>query len=106
MTFTSFSFAAFFCIVAVAYFFVQWVQSKCSVEKNLMGQLLLFCASLVFYALNGWKFLPLLLCIAMVAYVAGRYSERHKRKALFLLQIACVVLPLACFKYPPHTSVK
>ncbi len=93
MLFNSFSFLAFFVILAVVYYAMphrfRWV--------------LLVVASLYFYATFNLNYVLLLLASALVAYVVGvgigASQPSGRKKALLLLGVLASLAPLFIFKY-------
>ena len=94
MSFISLTFAAFFIVFIVLYHVVpRFVQNAVPIQ-----QALLLVASLVFYAFADLRFLPFLLYIIAVSYLAGRCS---RNRLLFVLFVIADLLPLLFFKYSP-----
>lgn len=96
MLFNSIEFAIFLPIVFVLYWFVT--------SKNLKIQnLLLLCASYIFYGWWDWRFLSLIIFSSGVDYIVGiklsQTDEQKKRKALLLISILVNLGFLGFFKY-------
>jgi D-alanyl-lipoteichoic acid acyltransferase DltB (MBOAT superfamily) len=93
MLFNSFSFLAFFALLAVVYY---------AIPHRYRWPLLL-AASLYFYAAFSASYLVLLLGITMLTYGAGRAIENEaepRRKRIFLgVSVVAVVGALLVFKY-------
>ena len=70
MPFISFSFAAFFVVVAALYHLAPRLGKR----ALLAQQILLLAAGLAFYAAAGLRFMPFLLYAVAVAYLAGRLT--------------------------------
>jgi alginate O-acetyltransferase complex protein AlgI len=93
MLFNSFWFLAFFAVLAVVYYLIpsryRWI--------------LLFAASLYFYATFKPSYLLLLLGVTLVAYWAGlaigASEDRSKKKAILTVGIVAVLTALFVFKY-------
>lgn len=95
MPFISFSFALFFVILAILYFAVQNIHSR----DNLVQQILLLAASLVFYAFADLRFVPFLFYIIALTYLAGRFCKNRLLLALFII---ADLAQLLFFKYVPQ----
>ena len=95
MSFISISFALFFTILAVLYFSLQRFQ----IRDNLVQQILLFAASIVFYSLADLRFVPFLLYVIVLTYFAGLLCKNRLSLVLFLL---ADFAPLLSCKYGPH----
>ena len=95
MPFISFSFAVFFVVVAALYHLAP------RIGKNALcaQQILLFAASIVFYAAADLRFLPFLLYVTAVSYLAGLFVRGRVSLALFVI---ADLLPLLFFKYAPQ----
>ena len=95
MPFISFSFAVFFVAVAVLYHLAP------RLGKNALcaQQILLFAAGVVFYAAADLRFLPFLLYVTAVSYLAGLFVRNRVSLALFVI---ADLLPLLFFKYVPQ----
>lgn len=93
MLFNSFSFLAFFAVVAVAYYALP----------HRFRWLLLLLASVYFYSTFSPTYLTLLAAVTVVTYVAGRAigaTEDHRRRKLLLgVSVAAVISALLVFKY-------
>ncbi len=93
MLFNSFSFLAFFAIVAVAY----W-----ALPHRFRWPLLL-AASVYFYSTFSLGYLLLLAVVTGVTYAAGlavdRVGDARRRKAIFVTSVVAVVSALLFFKY-------
>ena len=96
MPFISLSFALFFVILAILYFAVQNLHSR----NNFVQQILLFAASLVFYAFADLRFVPFLFYIIALTYLAGRFCKNRLMLAFFVI---ADLAPLLFFKYS-HTK--
>ncbi|MBQ3800241.1 MAG: MBOAT family protein [Treponema sp.] len=95
MSFISLTFAAFFIVFIALYH----VAARLGKNAAPIQQALLLMASLVFYAFADLSFLPFLLYIIAVSYIAGRCPGN---RPLFVLFIVAELLPLLFFKYSPH----
>ena len=95
MPFISFSFAVFFVAVAALYHLAP------QFGKNALRaqQILLFAAGIVFYAAADLRFLPFLLYVTAVSYLAGLFVRGRISLALFVI---ADLLPLLFFKYAPQ----
>ena len=95
MPFISFSFAVFFVVVAALYHLAP------RLGKNALcaQQILLFAAGIVFYAFADLRFLPFLLYVTAVSYLAGLFVRNRLSLALFVI---ADLLPLLFFKYAPQ----
>ena len=95
MPFISFSFAVFFVAVAALYHLAP------RLGKNALcaQQILLFAAGIVFYVFADLRFLPFLLYVTAVSYLAGLFVRRRVSLALFVI---ADLLPLLFFKYAPQ----
>jgi alginate O-acetyltransferase complex protein AlgI len=96
MLFNSLAFAIFLPIVFIIYWFVAY--------KNLRNQnILLLVASWVFYAWWDWRFLFLLISMALTNYIIGLEigkNDNKKRKRIWLIAGLAVNLgALMIFKY-------
>lgn len=95
MPFISFSFAVFFVAVAALYHL-----APCLGKNALRAQqILLFAAGIVFYAFADLRFLPFLLYVTAVSYLAGLFVRNRLSLALFII---ADLLPLLFFKYAPQ----
>lgn len=101
MSFVSFTFAIFF-VVFISLFFIASHLKKNAV---LFQQILIFLASLIFYAWADLKFVPFLLYVTAITYFAGRlFSEKEIKSRLFLaLVVVADLAPLLFFKYAPSS---
>lgn len=92
MPFISFSFAMFFVVVASIYHLAP------QLGKNALyaQQILLLAASLVFYAFADLRFVPFLLYVIAVSYLAGLFVRSRVSLALFVI---ADIAPLLFFKY-------
>ncbi len=95
MSFISFTFALFFFVFIVLYH----LAARFGTHAVRIQQLLLLAASLAFYAAADLRFVPFLLYVVAVSYLAARCS---KGRLLFVLSIAADLLPLLFFKYSPR----
>ena len=95
MPFISLSFAVFFVAVAALYHLAP------RLGKNALcaQQILLFAAGIVFYAFADLRFLPFLLYVIAVSYLAGLFVRNRVSLALFVI---ADLLPLLFFKYAPQ----
>ena len=95
MPFISLSFAVFFVVVAALYHLAP------RLGKNALcaQQILLFAAGIVFYAFADLRFLPFLLYVTAVSYLAGLFVRNRLSLALFVI---ADLLPLLFFKYAPQ----
>lgn len=96
MLFNSIEFVIFLPIVFLLYWFVT--------NKNLKLQnLLIICASYVFYGWWDWRFLSLIIFSSFVDYYVGialsKTNAHHKRKLLLLTSILVNLGFLGFFKY-------
>ena len=107
MSFVSFSFAILFLI------FISLFHAASKLKKNavLIQQVLVFLASLVFYAWADLKFVPFLAYIIVVTYFAGIVlnsdtlnfdGKGNKGRVIFFAFVAADLLPLLFFKYAPR----
>ena len=95
MPFTSFSFAVFFVITASLYHLAP----RFGKNALLIQQILLFGAGLVFYAFASLHFIPFLLYVIAVSYLAGLFAKSRVSLAPFII---ADLMPLLFFKYAPH----
>ena len=95
MSFISFTFAIFFFVFIVLY------HVAARLAKNVVPaqQFLLLAAGFVFYAIADLRFLPFLVYVIAVSYVAARCS---RNRLLLVLFIVADLLPLLFFKYSPR----
>jgi alginate O-acetyltransferase complex protein AlgI len=96
MLFTSLTFAVFFIIVFVLYWF--------AVNKNIHHQnILIVLASYVFYGWWDWRFTLVLFINSLVNYFLGMHladtDKQKKRKILLAISIIANIGSLAVFKY-------
>ena len=101
MPFVSCSFAVFFVILAILYY------ASARLAKNglTMQRVLLLAASLVFYAFADLRFVPFLLYVVAVSYLAGLFC---RNRVMFIFSLIADVAPLLFFKYSPrdwHTHI-
>ena len=94
MSFTSLEFAVFFTLFTALYFLSRRLNSK----APLAQQILLLAASLFFYASSNFRFMPFLIYIIAVTYLAGFLC---KNKASLFIFVAADLAPLLFFKYSP-----
>ena len=94
MSFISLTFAAFFLI------FISFYHIAGRLKKNaiISQQILLFLASLVFYAFADLRFLPFLFYAIIISHLGGKLS---KNRVTFIIFIIATLLPLLFFKYAP-----
>ena len=95
MPFISFSFAVFFVAVAVLYH----LASRLGKNALRAQQILLLAAGIVFYAAADLRFLPFLLYVTSVSYLAGLFVRGSVSLSLFVI---ADLLPLLFFKYAPQ----
>lgn len=95
MPFISFSFAVFFVITASLYH----IAPRFGKNALLIQQILLFGAGLVFYACASLYFIPFLLYVIAVSYLAGLFMRNRVSLVLFVI---ADVMPLLFFKYVPQ----
>ena len=95
MPFISFSFAVFFVVVAALYHLAPRLGKSALCAQ----QILLFTAGIVFYAAADLRFLPFLLYVTAVSYLAGLFVRGRVSLALFVI---ADLLPLLFFKYAPQ----
>lgn len=93
MSFISFAFAYFFLFFSCVYYFLPKLKKHALIAQKIS----LFCASLFFYAFADVRFLPFLLYVVAVSYIAGLLCR--KSKGLFFFFIAIDLAPLLFFKY-------
>jgi len=93
----SFVSVAFLCLVP-ATFLLYHATSRLAVQN-----LIILAASYVFYAWWDWRFLPLLVGISIVNYVAAiliaATARQQVRKLLVFVAVATAMVVLAIFKY-------
>ena len=94
MSFISLSFAIFFLILVILYHLISHFCKKSSGIQNV----LLLAASFVFYAFADFRFLPFLLYVIIISYIAGRFC---KNKTLFIIFLITDCAPLLAIKYCP-----
>ena len=95
MPFISLSFAVFFVAVAALYHLAPHLGRSALCAQ----QILLFAAGIVFYAAADLRFLPFLLYVTAVSYLAGLFVRNRLSLALFVI---ADLLPLLFFKYAPQ----
>lgn len=95
MNFISFSFAVFFILFVCLYH----ISAKSKKHSLIFQQILILCASFVFYAFADFHFIPFLLYIIAISYFAGIFTKSRLSFALFLI---ADLVPLLFFKYTPQ----
>lgn len=99
MSFVSFTFLFFFVV------FISLFHIAARFDKNAVKiqQVLIFFASVVFYAFADIKFVPFIAYAIFLSYFAGRLSgmEGRKGKIVFAAFVVADLLPLLFFKYAP-----
>ena len=94
MSFTSLEFAVFFTLFVALYYLCRHLNSKAPSAQ----QVILLAASLFFYASSNFRFMPFLLYVIAVTYLAGFLCKN--RASLFVFIVADLT-PLLFFKYSP-----
>ncbi len=96
MLFTSLDFAIFLPIV----FMLYWMVSR---KKLRLQNILIICASYLFYGWWDWRFLSLIFISSAVDFMVGRGLSRTdhplKRKSLLALSVVINIGFLGFFKY-------
>lgn len=95
MPFISFSFAVFFITTASLYHLAL----RFGRNALFIQQILLLAASLVFYAFASLRFVPFLLYVIAVSYLAGQFVRSRLSLVLFVI---ADLMPLLFFKYVPQ----
>ena len=75
MSFTELIFIPFFLITVVLYYAIP----------SKYRYLVILCASYIFYGLNDFKLLAILVLVTGITYIGGRVLNCHKKKSLFRL---------------------
>ena len=101
MQFNSFTFAVFFAVFVCLYQAASHLKSK----ALLWQQLLIFAASVVFYAFADLKFLPFIVYAAAITYFGGLLPNdgSRKNKIIFAALVVADLAPLLFFKYAPKS---
>ena len=94
MPLISLSFATFFVVFTLLYHLAPRFKSSLTMQR-----VLLLVGSIAFYAFSDIRFVPFLLYIVVLSYLAGLYSKNRLSFTLFLL---ADLLPLLLFKYTPQ----
>lgn len=95
MPFISFSFAVFFITTASLYHLAP----RFGRNALFIQQILLLATSLVFYAFASLRFVPFLLYVIAVSYLAGQFVRSRVSLVLFVI---ADLMPLLFFKYVPQ----
>lgn len=97
MPFISFSFAVFFITTASLYHLAP----RFGRNALFIQQILLLATSLVFYAFASLHFVPFLLYVIAVSYLAGQFVRSRVSLVLFVI---ADLMPLLFFKYVPQNQ--
>ena len=99
MSFISISFAIFFLVLVILYHLLAKCSEKIGKNTVFLQNILLLTTSMIFYAFADLRFVPFLIYIIAVSFIAEYFC---KSKASLIILLITDVAPLLAIKYCPQ----